>query len=159
MELVPFLEKDFEQLISWITSERLNYQWGGPKYNFPLTRDQIMAHCSKPETFPFLFKVGGDNAGFIELRYQSEGQYRICRVLIAQEFRGMGLSTPMLKMAIEKATAEFECNTLTLAVFEHNLSARNCYLGLGFEEIAITQATRTFDDETWNSIEMAKSLV
>ncbi len=158
MELVPFKQTDFELVISWITSDKLNYQWGGPLYDYPLTIEQIANHYAKPEVFPFVFQVDGEKAGTIEIRHIEHKQYRVCRVFIAETHRGLGLSKSLVELAVEKAKIEFGCTKLTLAVFKQNISARKCYLSLGFEEVTMNKGTRTYDGEVWDTIEMAKQL-
>lgn len=64
MELRVFETEDYEVLIRWIDSEKLNYQWGGSNFNFPLDDEQISSHCSKPEVFPFILVCDGKKAGF-----------------------------------------------------------------------------------------------
>lgn len=159
MELVPFTEKDFEVLLGWIDSEQLSYQWGGPLYAHPLTTEQIASHCGKPEVNSYLFQVDGQKAGFIELRHLEAKKYRLCRVFLAEPFRGRGLSKILVTSAIEKAQSRFGCNELSLAVFEPNTSARQCYLGLGFVEVDKIQGSRSFNGEVWHTIEMQKRLL
>ncbi|PSW21695.1 N-acetyltransferase [Photobacterium sanctipauli] len=133
MVLEQFKEKDFAQLIKWIDSPELNYQWGGPAYDFPLTTEQIATHCANPDITPYLFKVNGDNVGFVELLKVSNTQYRLCRVFIDEAFRGRGLANNMLEEVMLKAKSQFDCAEISLAVFEHNKAAKKCYEELGFE--------------------------
>ncbi|MGB5120359.1 MAG: hypothetical protein WBO13_05125, partial [Vibrio fluvialis] len=53
LTLTPFTAADYPQLIGWIDSDELNYLWGGPNYQFPLTVEQIEAHCAQPQVHPF----------------------------------------------------------------------------------------------------------
>jgi len=53
-------------------------------------------------------------------------------LIVATEFRGMGLSTKMLKM-VEEIAIERECCKLTLEVLERNVIAINSYKKFGFE--------------------------
>ncbi|EPC1319189.1 TPA: GNAT family N-acetyltransferase, partial [Vibrio vulnificus] len=46
MELRAFEKEDHDLLIGWIDSDKLNYQWGGPNFEFPLDSVQISKHCS-----------------------------------------------------------------------------------------------------------------
>ena len=41
MELRVFEKEDHDLLIGWIDSDKLNYQWGGPNFEFPLDSVQI----------------------------------------------------------------------------------------------------------------------
>jgi len=163
MELLPFKENDYGQLIDWISSEKLNYLWGGPTYAYPLTHEQIAKHCSQPEANPFMFKVAGNNAGFIELFYVSGSyvagtHYRIARVFIADAYKGQGLAKSLIKLILAKAETDFHCKTISLAVFDHNLVAKSCYQSLGFEVISTESGTRSFQGKKWDLLRMEKRL-
>ncbi|GLS92059.1 N-acetyltransferase [Psychromonas marina] len=159
MALVTFTDKDFKQLIDWISCDELNYLWAGPTYSYPLTVQQITTHCDQPEVFPFLFQVSGRNAGFIELYRVADDHYRICRVFIANEYRGHGLSKQMMANIIVKAQVKFNCKLLSLAVFEHNIVAKNCYLALGFDVVDTEIGTRVYKEKSWNLVRMQKQLL
>lgn len=158
MELEAFTENDFEQLIRWISSDELNYLWGGPAYSYPLTHEQIATHCGQSEVMPFIFKVAGQNAGFIELFRVSNAHYRICRVFISNEYRGQGLSKAMVGNVVVKAQIDFGCKTLSLAVFEHNRVAKNCYKSLGFNLVATETGIRSYNGKEWDLVRMEKRL-
>lgn len=158
MRLDEFTEPNFDQLIQWINSEELNYLWGGPNYTFPLTHQKIRQHCSKQDVFPFLCTLKGQNVGFVELIKKTEHHFRICRVFIAHQYRGQGLSAKMLNQLIEKARTEFNATHLSLAVFEHNKAAKHCYESLGFKTVSIEKGTRSFRGKNWDLVLMDKAL-
>ncbi|WP_375750766.1 GNAT family N-acetyltransferase [Vibrio sp. HN007] len=158
MKLVHFSEQYYDILIQWIDSEKLNYLWGGPHFQFPLTLEQISVHCAKPEVYPYVLVVEGKNAGYVELFKVSEDHYRICRVFIAKEFRGKGLSTSMLEALISKAKEQLNCTRLSLAVFTHNAPAIACYKSLGFEVVKTENNRVTFEGESWDLYRMERSI-
>ena len=156
MELREFRQEDYDTLIHWIDSERLNYQWGGPNFDFPLDHNQLEHHCVKSEVLPFIFTSNGEEAGYVELFKVSDSQYRICRVFVSNDFRGQGLAKIMLKQLIEKAREEYNAQVLTLAVFERNVVAKGCYESLGFVVTSRESGTRSFDGELWDLLLMEK---
>ncbi len=156
MNLVDFQKTDFHLLIEWIDSDELNYLWGGPAYTFPLTSEQIIAHCAKEEVFPYLLKVNGQNAGFVELYKVTNEHYRICRVFISNSYRGQGLSKSMIMLLIDKVRSDFSATMLSLGVFEHNTVARKCYESLGFNVVGNESGTRTFNGQLWGLVRMEK---
>jgi len=158
MELRAFEKEDYELLIGWIDSDKLNYLWGGPKFEFPLNFEQISRHCTQPEVLPFIFVVSGGNAGYIELFKVAESHFRICRVFVSNGFRGQGLSKQMLGQLIELAKEKYTTNVLSLAVFEQNTVARNCYESLGFSVTSYEVGTRSFEGEDWGLLHMEKRL-
>ncbi|MGR5139953.1 GNAT family N-acetyltransferase [Vibrio jasicida] len=158
MELRAFEKEDYELLIGWIDSDKLNYLWGGPKFEFPLNFEQISRHCTQPEVLPFIFVVSGENAGYIELFKVAESHFRICRVFVSNGFRGQGISKQMLGQLIELAKEKYITNVLSLAVFEQNTVARNCYESLGFSVTSYEVGTRSFGGEDWGLLHMEKRL-
>ncbi len=156
MELRAFEKEDYEALIRWIDSEQLNYQWGGPNFNFPLDHQQISLHCAKPEVFPFILVCDGKKAGYIELFKVSDSHFRICRVFVSNDFRGKGLSKVMLTQLITLSKTQHHAQVLSLAVFERNTVAKNCYESLGFEVTSRESGERSFDGEIWDLLFMEK---
>jgi len=156
--LRAFEKPDYPLLISWINSEKLNRLWGSTTYSFPLTEQKIQEHCSKPEISAFLFLLEGKEAGFAELCRVSQGQYRICRVFIADEYRGRGLSEVMLTELICLVENEYNCSELSLRVFAHNRAAIACYHSLGFITESIERGGSVHEGEQWDLLLMHKQL-
>ncbi|TFH89745.1 GNAT family N-acetyltransferase [Vibrio ouci] len=158
MALRAFEKTDYDLLIRWIDSEELNYQWGGPNFDFPLDSNQLDKHCAKPEVISFVFVHEGSSAGYVELFRLSESKLRVCRVFISNEFRGQGIAKRMLEQLIELAQIEHNAQVLSLAVFERNTVAKNCYESLGFQVTSHQSGTRSFDGEAWDLLLMEKRL-
>lgn len=158
MELRAFRKEDYDTLICWIDSDKLNYQWGGPNFDFPLDHDQISKHCSKAEVLPFIFVSDGKSAGYVELFKVSESHFRICRVFVSNSFRGQRVAKVMLRQLIELAKTEHNAHLLSLAVFERNIVAKNCYESLGFHITSHESGTRSFNGEVWHLLLMEKQL-
>ncbi|EOK5922591.1 GNAT family N-acetyltransferase [Vibrio parahaemolyticus] len=136
----------------------MNYQWGGPNFEFPLDSVQISNHCSQAQVFPFIFVVAGQSAGYVELFKVSASHFRICRVFVSDSFRGKGVSKLMLGQLVELAKEKYSASLLSLAVFERNIVARNCYESLGFTVTSHENGSRSFDGEVWGLLRMEKRL-
>jgi RimJ/RimL family protein N-acetyltransferase len=158
MGLRAFEKTDYDLLVRWIDSEELNYQWGGPNFDFPLDCKQLDEHCAKPEVIPFFYTHKGISAGYVELFKLSESRLRICRVFVSNDFRGQGIAKPMLKQLIELARIDHYAQVLSLAVFERNTVAKNCYESLGFQVTSHQSGTRYFGGELWDLLLMEKRL-
>ncbi|MEG3753755.1 MULTISPECIES: GNAT family N-acetyltransferase [Psychromonas] len=158
MEFTAFEEPDYDQLIDWIDSKELNYLWGGPAYEFPLSHKKIKYHCAQESVFPFLVKDEGQLVGFIELYEVSASEFRVCRVFISNEFRGQGKAQEMVLLAMQKAKIEFNANLLTLNVFSHNKPALKCYEKLGFKTTSNHVRELEFEGKVWQLIAMEKRL-
>ncbi len=159
MELRAFDTADYQTLIDWIDSDKLNYQWGGPNFTFPLDHKQLRTHCAKPQVYPFIFVVNDNRAGYIELYKVSDTHFRVCRVFVSNQFRGQGLAKLMLQQLIEFAQLSLNAHELSLAVFEHNNVAKHCYESLGFVVTSHEKGTRSFGGEVWDLVRMTKPLV
>ncbi len=156
MELRAFEQKDYDLLIDWIDSDKLNYQWGGPKFDFPLDFDQIRQNCSQREVYPFIFVVADHSAGYVELFKVTDSHFRICRVFVSNSFRGRGISKLMLVQLIKLAKEKHNASVLSLAVFDQNIVAKNCYESLGFTITSHETGSRSFEGEAWGLLHMEK---
>ena len=159
MLLVPFEDSDCELLASWIITAEFNMLWGGPRYQWPLTREQILQHHSDLAVHPFMVTADRQKIGFIELYQRAEQEVRLCRVLIAQHSaRGQGLGRLLIRQAVEHARCRLGARFVSLAVFERNEAAFNCYRAEGFQIVRRDTDARQFAGDVWPLIYMAKQL-
>ncbi len=155
MKLIPFTEDDYPLLISWIPNEVFNLHWGGPLYDWPLTTEQIKQHQQREDVTAFILEYQGKKAGFTELIKESEGVYRLCRVLISEETgRGRGYGKKLVKLAVDHAKSQLAAERVKLAVFEHNLNAIKCYRSLGFKITASEKKFHKFNGQWWPLLRM-----
>lgn len=159
MHLIPFTEKDYSLLVSWIPDEEFNLLWGGPLYSWPITLGQVAAHQAREEVSSFLLSVNGEKVGFIELFKESEIQYRLCRILIAAETaRGKGYGKQLIGLAMEHAKNKLGAQKLSLGVFEKNERAIQCYSSLGFQTSAREERSWQFQGQWWPLLRMERAL-
>lgn len=159
MHLVPFDKKHYPLLVSWIPNDEFNLLWGGPLYSWPITVDQIAAQQARCEVTSFLLVVGEINIGFIELIKAHDKHYRLCRILIAaEESRGKGYGKKLVELAMDHAENELGAKKLSLAVFENNERAIQCYSSLGFQIISREEKSREFNGQWWPLLRMEKDL-
>ncbi|VAW42405.1 hypothetical protein MNBD_GAMMA01-830 [hydrothermal vent metagenome] len=92
---------------------------------------------NRKDAFSILAYVEGQPAGLVNC-FEGFSTF-VCRplinihdVIVATEFRGMNLSTKMLRM-VEEIAKERECCKLTLEVLEKNYIAINSYRKFGFK--------------------------
>ncbi len=64
----------------------------------------------------------------------------------------------MLGQLVELAKEKYCASLLSLAVFERNIVARNCYEFLGFTVTSRENGSRSFDGEVWGLLRMEKRL-
>lgn len=157
-QLIEFEPQHYPLLMEWIDSDELNYLWGGPQFEYPLTVEQLETHYGKQAPSPFLFVVNDEMVGFIELFKVSDCEQRLCRVFIHPTCRGKGYANTMLELAIAKAKMAEEPQLLSLAVFAHNQSAISCYEKLGFKPYETISGLRFFKGKNWDLIRMSQRI-
>ncbi|MGY2574737.1 GNAT family N-acetyltransferase [Vibrio sp. C8] len=157
-KLINFEPQHYPLLMEWIDSDELNYLWGGPQFEYPLTVEQLETHYRKLAPSPFLFGVNDEMVGFIELFKVSDCEQRLCRVFIHPTCRGKGYATTMIELAIAKAKISEGPQSLSLAVFAHNQSAISCYEKLGFKPYETVSGLRFFKGKNWDLIRMSQRI-
>lgn len=111
-------------------------QWSGPTcYQYPLTRGQILSHTANTESALFFTAIGdGTVIGTCELaNIDSESHScTFCRFLLAENSRGKGFGTEILREITRYAFEELDMHTVKLAVFAYNKGAIRCYEKVGY---------------------------
>ena len=150
MQFVTFQLKDYSLLIDWIDSAECNLLWGGPKYQYPLTLEQISDCLCNDDVTPMVLTLDDTVVGYIELFRVSDSEYRLCRVLIVdRNSRGKGYGKQLVQRAVDYIKASSAVTTISLAVFEHNHSALSCYQSIGFLSAKVEQYQSEFCEEPW----------
>lgn len=143
------------------TDSRFLIQYAGSGYSHPITSNQIVHNIEDDNHLLFKFVSDSNNTtlGYCQLtRINWHDKYAsIGRVLIKEEFRGQGLSYPMLEQLIDYANQELKLEKLILRVFDFNSPAKKCYTKLGFKEIQNEDVFFKDIEETWNCITMERS--
>lgn len=165
IKLIYFEPSDFDQLIQWIDSPKLNLQWGGPTFNYPLTKEQLKDYIkdanstdSKLYVYKAVLKDSGKTVGHISLGNidQVNRSARIGRVLIGDKtVRGKGLGQLMIQEILKQAFEELMLHRVSLGVFDFNQSAIACYEKAGFQKEGLLRDCRRLGNEYWSLWEMS----
>ncbi|MGF1761801.1 GNAT family N-acetyltransferase [Aliivibrio kagoshimensis] len=159
MQFLTFQPKDYSLLIDWIDSAECNLLWGGPKYQYPLTLEQISSFLSNDDVRPMVLTRDDTMVGYIELFRVSDDEYRLCRVLVVDKnSRGKGYGKQLVQRSVDYIREHFAAKSVSLAVFEHNQSAVGCYQSLGFISEKTEQYQPEFMDKPWPLLHMRLSL-
>lgn len=163
IELQPFNEDDFSQLIAEIPDARFLLQWAGPQYTYPLDTAQLSGTLAKTNGEKASFKAfrvirsdTTETVGHIQLMdidYNAES-CTLGRVLIFQKYRGNGFGKAMLKVAVKFALVNMHLAEITLGVFDFNTPAIGVFKNIGFTEFQFKKGARQFQNESWNVIKM-----
>jgi ribosomal protein S18 acetylase RimI-like enzyme len=103
-----------------------------------VAQNLVYALSNRPDAISIIAYVEGQPAGLLNCfegfsTFNCKPLINIHDLIVATEFRGMGLSTKMLTM-VEEIAKERECCKLTLEVLEKNVIAINSYRKFGFNQ-------------------------
>ncbi len=166
IKLELFEQKDFEQLISWITSEELLINWSGSLFNYPLTNESLKWYLNDTNiagsSDAFVFKAidteNGETIGHISLGGLSwkNRSARISRVLTGNNTeKNKGCCRGMVKAVLQIGFEELNLHRIGLGVYEDNIPALKCYEKSGFKIEGISREI-LWQNNYWRSmIEMS----
>lgn len=119
------------RIVRWSNErdEEFLCQWAGRFWEYPLTVEQIMS------VEPALYSICDDGrfAGMISVIRREGTNAHIGRLLIDPEMTGKGAGTAALKKFCRMLFEDKELETVSLIVFDYNVSARKCYDRCGFK--------------------------
>ncbi|EFV74751.1 hypothetical protein HMPREF1013_05009 [Bacillus sp. 2_A_57_CT2] len=162
IRLEPFTEKDFDLLISWISTPELMVQWSGAHFKFPLNHEQLAKYISSANletSSEYICKVLANDeiVGHISLgRVDRVNETaRIGKVFISPTARGKGYASEMIHQILNLAFQELRLNRISLGVFDFNLPAIKIYEQAGFQKEGLLRQTNKVRNKYWNLIEMS----
>ncbi len=162
--LERFEQKDIAELLGWLkdTDAEFLMQFAGPRYKFPLDKEQLMATLADKDCMAFriIENSTGIALGHCQLLRIDpvNGTATIGRVLIKAEARGHGHGQAAVEQLLGFAKNALGLKRVDLRVFDFNRSACQCYKKLGFVETKREVTAFPQIDKTWNSITMEYSL-
>jgi RimJ/RimL family protein N-acetyltransferase len=164
IKLEPFTPADFSQLIAWVDSERLLYEWSGSLFSFPLTTSALDWYLEGANDFAnpevFIYKAveteTGRAVGHISLGGISERNRsgRISRVLVA-EGKGRGYCAKMVRALLQIGFERLHLHRIDLGVYDFNHAAIRCYKKCGLRIDGVMRDVLRHDDHYWSLVEMS----
>lgn len=161
MELRNYHPSDANKIINWISDERSLRLQSADRYgDFPIKAEDInnnYTECISNSNFYPMTLIDGDKViGHLILRNPDENKniIRLGFIIVDHTLRGKGYGKLLIQKAIEYAKNVLLAAEITLAVFENNTSAYNCYKAAGFKEISVEKNAFQFQNENWNCVEM-----
>ena len=163
IELQDFDENDFKQLINEIPDSRFLLQWAGPKYSYPLNKEQLKdtaQQSSKKQPLLKAFKAidteTNKTIGHVQLLEidHEDSSCTLSRVLVFSKYRSIGLGKKMVSSVVEYAFVTLGVTNITLGVFDFNNSAIATYEKIGFIQFRVDKGARQYQNEKWNIIRM-----
>lgn len=161
MELRKYQETDAAEILKWTTNEKEFRLWSADRYGkYPITPDHINANyneCIKVSGFYPMTLVDGEKiVGHLILRKPNpeENKIRLGFIIVDNTMRKQGLGRRLIEEAINYAKNELKASEINLGVFANNENAYKCYKNLGFVEVGKEENALSFENETWDCIEM-----
>ena len=138
IRLEKFTEADFDRFISWIDNEKFMYQFAGPYFTFPITREQLTQYINNNSRRIYRVVevnskriIGHGEMDKIDLGKKSS---RLCRILVSDKSdRNKGYGQQIINGLLEIGFGEMDLHRIDLGVFDFNKSAIKCYENCGFK--------------------------
>ena len=154
LKLRTYQPSDADIIVTWCRDPRVFYQWSGNHFaTFPIAAEDFrfpedhMSFTAFDEDGPVGFFTLNPQKGF-------PNNLRVGYVILDPARRGRGYGQEMLRLALDFAFDLYKADAATLGVFEHNVSAYNCYRAVGFEDSPIPRRPVRLMDEDWTYIDM-----
>ncbi|NQX91262.1 MAG: GNAT family N-acetyltransferase [Flavobacteriales bacterium] len=159
IELHPFTEDDFTTFMSWITTKEDLFQFAGPIFSYPLTKEQLLNYLGMTDKKPF--KVGLTESqktiGHCEMNF-SNGNNRLSRILVAnKDLRGKNIGEQIVRQLVERFFLNHDIQLVDLNTFSWNEAAIKCYQKVGFRIEPENTETMTIFGNSWTKINMTLS--
>jgi RimJ/RimL family protein N-acetyltransferase len=153
--LQKFDHADYQQLISWISTEELLMQFAGPGFIFPLTIEQLNTSLSDKNRHAFKIVDTKKESviGHAEV-YVTEQTAYLGKIHIHKDLRGMGIGQLIVRKLLDFAFTELGQSRVELNVFDWNVGAINCYQKVGFVFNPAKKTERTINGKVWTALNM-----
>lgn len=157
IRLEKFEKEMYQQLISWVESEEDLMLFAGPKFTFPLTKQQLESSLSDQKRFAFQVINQGNNLPIGHCEFSLTDQTVVLgRILIGDKFyRGKGLGKIIVTELLDFIKLKIDRQKIELNVFDFNIGAIKCYEKVGFKINHDKKTEVIFNGEIWNLLNMS----
>lgn len=158
MRVRPYKPADAEELMKWLSDERIFEFWKADRFQWPLTKEQLDRYyedfVADPAAMAFTaLDKQGNPAGHFSFRNidWKENRAHMGYIVVDPASRGKGYGRHMVYLALEYARDILGMHFVTLGVYDCNEPARRCYEAEGFSKAERLGSVETeFNGETWN---------
>lgn len=157
IHLRKFDSRDYENLISWISSEELLVQIAGRQMAFPVNKEQLDISQSDPQrnAFSIINTETGKSIGHCEL-YLLESSAKIDRVIIGdKQMKGKGLCKQLIRLLLDYGFNILHQPVVELNVFDWNVAAIRCYESAGLKKNPGKTMEFEMDGNKWIAFNMS----
>lgn len=140
----PYTDSDFDLLTQWIPDADALFQFSGPGWHFPLTREQMYAyqakkHISGLRQFYVGYHEQGLSYAFGEIINGDAHSPRLGRILLDPAQRGKGLGEQFMRDLVNECIQRIQPPHIYLFVLDGNTNAIRCYEKIGFRFDGVEQ--------------------
>ena len=160
-----FTNKDFTELMAWVSNEEILMNWSGALFSFPLTQSSMewyvedVNDIKKSEAFIYkaIHTETGKTVGHISLGGISKKNKagRISRVLVAPEYQGKGYCRQMVSAVLKIGFEDLQLHRICLGVYDFNKAAISCYKKAGLVVEGTNRDCLLFKGQWWSLVEMS----
>ena len=124
---------DFATLIGEIHSEEELHRCTGTDFHWPLDVAQLQKHLDEVDQCSrFILQRDGIAVAYGDIRYDQEGEGRLCRLLVFESWRNQGIGKILVQLLCDQVKIKDPGMKVTLNVLVDNPAARRCYEACGF---------------------------
>jgi len=160
IRLEKFTEADFDRFISWIDNEKFMYQFAGPYFTFPITREQLTHYIDNDSRriyrvveVDLKIIIGHGEMDKIDLKNKSA---RLCRILVSDKAdRNKGYGRQIINRLLEIGFGDMGLHRIDLGVFDFNKSAIKCYENCGFQIDGLYRESFVIGNESYSVYNMS----
>lgn len=156
IKLEKLNQNDFDTFKSWSKTESELFQFAGPIFHFPLTKEQLSNYITdqRREVYKVIYIETNEMIGNIELNLENELP-RLSRIIIGNlNYRNKGLGKLITNKMLEKIFIENEYQKADLNVFDWNTQAVKCYEKVGFKTNPAIVNKQNNNGEIWTALNM-----
>ena len=156
IEVKPFTENDFETFKSWIHNEEELFQFAGPIFSYPLTKEQLVNYIKMTDKRPLKVVLNSTNQtiGHCELNFEN-GNNRLSRILVGnKELRGQKIGEQIVIKMVDLLFQDQNINEVNLNVFDWNKGAIKCYEKVGFKINHDNRDEMNVNGKVWTRLNM-----
>jgi Acetyltransferases len=156
LQLRPFTSQDYTTLVSWVPTLDDFYLFSGTRAPWPMIEADLAERAAREYIHAWTAVVTADQAtpaGHIEFVRTAADAGRFARVMIAPDFRGLGLARHLIDAGLQ-AVRRLGIGTVDLNVVIGNEPALRTYAGMGFRRLGVNpdyptmlQMTRDLETE------------
>ena len=133
--LRPYEKNDAPIVLSWVKDDRSFFLWCADRFDsYPISSDEFNNIYSLSSMKGYIAEDNGSPIGHLFIQELGNKAYKFGLIIVDSEKRGCGYGKKMLECAISYAKKNLNASSITLSVFDINVSANECYKKLGFAE-------------------------